>query len=531
MKSHPSTTASRPSVPPRLPAHLIRFGLVFFVAGTCIPARANVTPSPLFTDHAVLQRDADVPVWGKADPGEKVTVSFAGQTVTTTADAQGGWSLSLKPIAAGVHDTLKVAGNNVVEWKDVVTGDVWVCSGQSNMGLGVGAVTNAAAEVAAGDEPDIRQFGIPNKAALEPQPDTFLKSAWQPANPTTVGRFTAAGYFFAREIHKQTGVPIGILHASWGGTRIQPWMSLETLKEYPGYQKLLEDKKAEIAAWPDRQRQLEEEQKSWPERAAAAKAAGQPLPPKPWNPGPPDSGRNMHTQLYNGMINPLTRYRIKGVLWYQGEGNAEGGPAGAAEYTDLLTRLIGGWRKAWNQGDFPFYYAQLPNWNHPGDPSKQSWAFFREGQANVLSVANTGMAVLIDIGQSNDIHPKNKQEAGRRLALVALNGSYGKSLVVQGPRMASSRVDGNTIRVAFNDTEKGLVARGGPAVLGFELAGKDGKFHPADAKIDKDTVVVSSAQVPGPVFVRYAWTNDPRVNLYNGEGLPAAPFRTDKLNE
>lgn len=502
---------------------------ISILAGACVSAHANVTPSPLFTDHAVIQRDTDVPVWGKADPGEKVTVSFAGQIVCTTADAQGAWVLNLKPIPAGVHDILKIEGKNVVELKDVVTGDVWVCSGQSNMGFALGSVINAAAEVAAANEPDIRHFGIPNKPSLDPQPDTFVKAAWLPANnPATVWRFTAVGYFFAREIHKETGVPIGILHASWGGTRIQPWMSLETLKEYSGYQRMLDDKKAEIAAWPERKRQLEEEQKSWPERAAAAKAAGQPLPPKPWNPGPPDSGRNMHTQLYNGMIHPLTRYRIKGVLWYQGEGNAEGGPAGAAEYTDLLTRLIGGWRKTWNQGDFPFYYAQLPNWNHPGDPSKQSWAFFREGQANVLSVANTGMAVLIDIGQSNDIHPKNKQEAGRRFALVALNGTYGKSVVAQGPRAASSRVEGNTIRVTFTHAEKGLVAKGGPAVLGFELAGKDGKFQAAEAKIDHDTVVVSSVQVPAPAFVRYAWTNDPKVNLYNGEGLPAAPFRTDK---
>ena len=490
--------------------------------------RADVIPSPLFTDNAVLQRDTKLPVWGKADAGERVTISFAGQTREVIANGQGEWETKLAPMKANVRGTLTIRGKNFVTLTNLVMGDVWLCSGQSNMGLKVREVTNALAEIAAANLPDIRQFYVPNHPSAAPEPDTFVKSSWQPASPKTVGEFTAAGFFFAREIHATLGVPIGIINSSWGGTLIQPWMSLEVLKKYPGYEKLLARKQAEFAAWPARKQQIEADLKTWETNAALAKAANKPVPDKPWNPGPPDSGCRMPGQLYNGMIHPLIQYRIKGALWYQGEANASGGAGGAADYTDLLSRLIASWRKDFGGSDFPFYFVQLPNWDNPDDKSKMSWAFFREGQANVLKVPNTGMAVTIDIGDSGNIHPKNKQEAGRRLALVALANTYGQKNIFSGPVMSGSTVEGDAIRVRFDHVEHGLVAHG-DALTGFEIAASDGKFNPANVTIENDSVLVSNPEIRAPKFVRYGWANNPPVNFFNDAGLPAAPFRTDKF--
>lgn len=491
---------------------------------------ADVIPSPLFTDNAVLQRDAEVPVWGTADAGESVTVSFGGQTREVTADDQGHWLVQLRPIQANVTDTLVIRGKNRIALTNIVMGDVWLCSGQSNMGLRVREVMNAPVEIAAANEPEIRQLLVPNKPSPEPQPDTFIKTAWQPASPQTVADFTAAGYFFGRELHRTLGVPIGLINSSWGGTPIQPWISIDLLKDYSGYEKLLERKEAEMAAWPAREKQLEAALKAWEAESAAAQAAGKPAPVKPWNPGPPNSGQYMPAQLYNGMIHPLLRYRIKGAIWYQGESNAGSGAAGAADYTDLQSRMVEGWRRDFGIGDFPFYFVQLPNYGNSGDASGKSWAFFREGQANALHIPNSGMAVTIDIGDSNNIHPKNKQEAGRRLALVALAGTYGRKLVASGPVRSAVSIQGDAIRVRFDHAESGLAIHGDGPLSGFEIAGVDAKFVPAQARIDRDTVVVSNTLVREPAFIRYAWANDPSVNLFNGVGLPAVPFRTDTLS-
>ena len=509
----------------RLPRLMFLLGLAGL---TPFASRANVTPAPLFTDHAVIQCDMPVVIWGSADPGESVTVTFAGQTAGAVADTNGAWEVRLAPIQAGAGGSLVITGKNTVELKDVVAGEVWFCSGQSNMQMNVGSVTNAPAEIAAGTFPLIRQFQVPLKPAKEPQDARFItKAAWKPADTNTVAAFTAAGYFFAREVHRTLNVPVGLINASWGATPIQPWMSLTALQAYPGYQKLLDRKQAEIAAWPQRKAQLDAELKAWETRVAEAKAAGQPAPARPWQPGPPDSGHYMPTQLFNGMVHPVTRYRIRGALWYQGEANAGGGAGGAADYTDLLSRLIADWRRAWDQGDFPFYFAQLPNWDNPGDKTGVSWAFFREGQARVLSVTNTGMAVLIDAGDAADIHPKNKQEAGRRLALQALARTYGRKVVASGPVPVTNRVEGSTLRVVFRGTDQGLVARDKAPLAGFELAGTNGVFFPATATLQKNSVLLRSPEVKRPAFARYLWTNNPAATLFNGAGLPAAPFRTD----
>jgi hypothetical protein len=367
-------------------------------------------------------------------------------------------------------------------------------------------------------------FTVAAKASPVPLDD--CQGSWQVCNSNTVGNFSAALYFFGRDLHQRLKLPVGLIHSSWGGTPIQPWMSLEVLKEYPGYPALLERKQKEIAAWPARKEKLEADLKLWETAAAEAKAAQQPEPPKPWNPGPPDSGQYMPGQLYNAMIHPLIPYRIRGAVWYQGEANAGGGRAGAADYTDLQSRLIAGWRKDWGSGDFPFLYVQLPNWNTGGDQAKASWAFFREGQANILMVTNTSMAVTIDIGEASNIHPQNKQDVGHRLALLALTDVYKLQTGSRGPSLAKHEVKDRAIVISFNHADSGLVSKGGE-LKGFVLAGADQRWHPASAHIQGERVVVSCAEVTAPVATRYAWADNPECNLYNGAGLPAAPFRTD----
>lgn len=495
-------------------------------------APAAVVPAPIFGDHAVVQRGISLPVWGTADPGERVKVSFAGQTHETKADAEGHWQVTFAPLKGGVRGTMVFTATNSLAAKDVVAGEVWFCSGQSNMGKDVGSSAGAAAEIAAADLPDIRQFWVPPKPATEPQVASFLKGAtWKPAAPETVGKFTAAGYYFAKEVHRKFGVPVGIINSSWGGTKIQPWMPPEVLIADPGYEKMLEGKKAEIAAWPARKIELDQQLKDLEQKSATARAEGREPPAKPWIPRPPDEGNNMPGQLYNGMIHPLIRFPIRGALWYQGESNAGGGVGGAAEYTRLQTSMVEGWRKAWDIGDFPFYFVQLPNFI-AGDITGRSWAFFREGQEKSLALKNTGMAVAIDIGDSKDIHPANKQEVGRRLARLAFARTYRQAGIVDsGPVFASSAVRGDAIQVRFNHAEGGLVANDPQAITGFEIAAADGNFLPASASLEVDAVTVRTPEIKVPAYVRYAWINDPQVALSNKEGLPLAPFRTDALGK
>ena len=487
-------------------------------------AFADVKLPALFSTHMVLQGGERVPVWGWAQPDEKVAVEIGGQKLTAKADARGQWRVLLEPLKTGAHLTLNVQGTNTLVVEDVLVGEVWLGSGQSNMGLNVKEANQFDAERAAADWRDVRMFTVAHAASPKALED--CKASWQVCNSNTVGNFSAALYFFGREIHQRLKVPVGLIHSSWGGTPIQPWIPLAKLEAYPGYPALLERKQKEIAAWPGREKQIQADFKAWEVAAATAKAAHQPEPVKPWNPGPPDSGQYMPAQLYNAMIHPLISYRIRGAVWYQGEANAGGGAAGATDYTDLQSRLLAGWRQAWGIGDFPFYYVQLPNWNNDGDRSSNSWAFFREGQANILKVTNTGMAVTIDIGDASNIHPKNKQEAGHRLALIALANTYHQALVFQGPQFSESESDGAALKIYFKHTDGGLVSRGG-ALKSFSIAGADKKWHPAAARIEGDTVIVSSLEVVVPVAARYGWENNPDCNLYNGAGLPAMPFRTD----
>ena len=487
-------------------------------------AHADVKLPALFSDHMVLQCDAPVPVWGWAASGEKLSVEIASQKVAALADAKGEWNVTLEPFKSGAHLILTVQGANKLVVHDVLAGEVWLGSGQSNMGLNVKEANNFDMEMTVANLPEIRMFTVAHSSSSNSLDD--CKGSWQVCNSNTVGNFSAALYFFGREIHRQLNVPVGLIHSSWGGTPIQPWMSLAVLKDYSGYTALLERKQKEIAAWPAREKQIQADLKAWEIADATAKSAHQPEPVKPWNPGPPDSGQYMPGQLYNAMIHPLIRYRIRGAVWYQGESNAGGGAAGAADYTDLQSRLIAGWRQDWGIGDFPFYFVQLPNWNNDSDRSSNSWAFFREGQANVLKVPNTGMAVTIDIGDANNIHPKNKQEAGRRIALLAMANTYHQKVTCHGPEFKRSEINGAEIKITFTHTDGGLVAHDG-GLKGFTIAGANKEWQPADARIEGDSVIVSSKEVPQPLAVRYAWLNNPDCNLYSRAGLPAMSFRTD----
>lgn len=478
----------------------------------------------------MVQRDVPLPVWGTADPGEKVEVSFGGQKLATTADAGGLWQVTFEPIPANTRGTMSFTASNTVEAKEVVAGDVWFCSGQSNMEWTVSRVKDAESEIASAAWPDVRHFGVPLKPSVEPSGDDVLKDVkWQPASPETVANFTAAGYFFACDIHQKVNVPVGIINASWGGTPIHPWIPLATLQADLGYPKMLEKKQAEIAAWLEKKIKLDQAIRDWEQAVEIAKAEGKDLPVRPWKPGPPDSGQYMPGQLDNGMVHPLTRFPIRGILWYQGESNANNGAAGAAEYTQLQSLLIQGWRKAWGLGDLPFYFVQLPNFDKPDDATGISWAHFREGQEKSLKVPKTAMAVTIDIGDHKDIHPMNKQDVGHRLARLALVDTYGQADSISDvPRFISSSVKGKAVHLKFSETRSGLILKLGQESSGFEIAAADRVFKPAIAELDGSTVVVRGPDdMTKPLFVRYAWKNNPTVALVTRDGLPLAPFRTD----
>lgn len=490
-----------------------------------------------FSDGMVLQGGVPLPIWGWGVPGEELTVRLAHQSQLATADASGHWAVRFDPLPTtppgALALTLEITGAERLTIRDVLIGEVWLCSGQSNMEWTLAGVRNAREEIAAANEPRIRQFLVPRSGAPTPQDAASLPpTQWTPATPETASGFTAVGYYFAREISRSRGgVPVGLLNATWGGTAIQSWMSVEALRALPNrYEILLRAKAKELADWPARRRQIEADTLLWEQRAAKARAAGQLEPPnRPWNPGSPDLPEWTPTNLYNGMIAPLVPYVMRGALWYQGESNAKDGAVGAAAYTGLLTDLIRSWRAVWNQGDFPFYFAQLPNWNAAvDDHTGVSWAHFRDGQKAVLATPNTGMAVTIDVGESEDIHPPDKRPVGERLARIALRRTYGKSVADRGPSYRAMLLDqGGRVRLSFDDAVDGFIVQDS-APRHFELAGEDRNFYPADAMIDGNEIVLSCPQVPEPTAVRYAWSNDPvGCNLYNREGLPAMPFRTD----
>jgi sialate O-acetylesterase len=542
------------------------------VALAAAVARADVSPAPLFTDGAVLQREKPLPVWGTAEVGEKVSVAFAGQTQRTTTGSDGRWILYLEPLATNAQGAeLVIAGKNTITVRNVVVGEVWLCSGQSNMEWPVSRAADAAQEIAAASFPLIRHVRIEHVVAETPA-DKVATSGWQAATPQTAGAFTAVGYFFARDLWQKLGVPIGIVHASWGGTPIESWLSPAALASKPDYQVVTDRWRKMLADYPAARAAYDGQLAAWTTADAAAKNAPAPKAPPAAKKGAPKSSpaaaanpyaewqrQNPRpraprgpgdpwtpTGLFNGMINPLLPYALRGVLWYQGESNAER----AVEYHALFTTMITTWRGHFGQSDpstgsgqappagpaqvpsissgqaMPFFWVSLANYDVPSDPSKRAYAFLREAQTKTLALPHTGQALAIDIGDPKDIHPTNKQEVGRRLALLARNRVYDLTCDDTGPTFASATREGATMRVRFTHATGGLLAREKP-VQSLELAGPDRVFHAADGKIDRDTLVVSAPKVREPVAIRYAWSNAPEANLYNGAGLPAVPFRSD----
>ncbi len=503
---------------------------------------AAVKPNPLFTDGAVLQRGQAVPVWGTAKDGEKVTVTLGDQKLTTTAQ-NGTWRVDLKPLTAGGPFTMTIAGENTVTVNNLLVGEVWVCSGQSNMEFKFNGAANAKEEGPKATFPKIRMFTVTKKVAMKPQ--TEAEGSWVECSPQTVGGFSAVGYFFAREIYQKLNIPVGMIHTSWGGTPAQAWTSIEgfgsdpELKEYAdgaknslvAYEAAAVTYPAKMAEYQAKKKQWDESVgnaynttlKAWNEATAAAKAAKQPLPPKPApsspapvQPANPEGGPGNPTTLYNGMIAPLLPYAIKGAIWYQGESNA----SKAKQYRTLFPAMIADWRAKWKQGDFPFFFVQIAPFN--GQPPE-----IREAQFLTLAKSkNTAMAVTTDVGNATNIHPTQKEPVGQRLALAARTLVYGEKIEYSGPVYQEMKVQGDKAAISFTHVGGGLVAKDGD-LKGFTIAGADGKFVPAKAEIKGTNVIVSAEGMTAPKSVRYGWANVPDVNLFNKEGIPASPFRTD----
>lgn len=505
------------------------------ILGLTSLAAADVKLPGVFGDHMVLQRETPVPVWGWADPGEKVTVILGEQSKTATADANGKWSLKLDPLKAGGPLVLKVQGKNSVERTDVLVGEVWLCSGQSNMAMTVGGVKDKQAEIDSADHPQIRMMTVARRPSADPKDDAA--GDWQVSSPQTVAGFSAAAYFFGRELQQKLNVPVGLINSSWGGTPIQAWTSQKDQEADPELAPIVKSYLNAVATYTPEKAQADYEKKlaNWEKARAKAKDEGKPfIARKPELSKEPGLSPNPGT-LYNGMIAPLAPYAIRGAIWYQGEANA----GNYKIYGLQMKTMIANWRTIWGEGDFPFLFVQLPNFvgglakgaePAPAKPSENGWPWIREQFLRTLAVPNTGMAVTIDIGEPDDIHPKNKQDVGKRLAQWALAKTYGKEVAPSGPLYKSMRIDGGKIILEFDHVDGGLVVCGDKP-KGFAIAGEDKKFVWADAKIEGKTVVVSSDEVKQPTAVRYAWANNPDCNLFNKAGLPASPFRTDDWAE
>jgi sialate O-acetylesterase len=490
----------------------ILISCILFIAAV-FSAHAVRLPA-VINANMVLQRDMQVPIWGWGDAGEKITVSFAGQSKSATVGKNGKWMLKLDKLEANAKPSnLTVKGNNEIKLGNILVGEVWICSGQSNMEWKVAQCANAKEEIAMANHSAIRLFDVPGHT-VHPLPQDKGKGEWKVCSPSTISSFSATGYYFGRRIHKELNVPVGLVGSNWGGTRIEPWTTLDGFQSVP---------------------ELSEQAKSVAAYTADKKVGGA-----------------SPSAIYNSMVHPLTPYAMRGAIWYQGESNGGEG----VTYYQKKHALVKGWRKAFQNPDLGFYWVQLCNFRKANvvevkDPKKEEsrpeggdgWAKLREAQTQALDLKHTGMAVIIDLADANnpnDIHPKNKQDVGGRLAQWALHQTYDKkNMVPSGPLYSGHKIKGNQVHLSFKNVGKGLIVgkkekleptkqiKNG-SLKHFSIAGADKKWHWADAKIIGDKVVLSSKDVKTPVAARYAFTMNPAdANLYNKEGLPAGPFRTD----
>jgi sialate O-acetylesterase len=496
------------------------------VIGFCVLtgsfSAAEVKPASLFSDHAVLQSGMAVPVWGTADPGEKVTVTLHGVSASTTTGADGRWRVRLKKLKAGGPYEMTIAGKNTVTVKDVLVGEVWLGSGQSNMVFTVSKKSNPWAgmldeqgEIAAANYPQIRMFTGKETKSYEPQTD--IEGEWKVCSPATVGDFSAVGYLFARDLQRELKVPVGIVLEAYGASTAESWLPRTTVAADPMLKPLLDKFDARENYYKEHSEGTDADAPPAPETLNARPAKPGSKPAKMRD---PVQDQHQPTVMFNGMIQPVIPYAIRGFLWYQGE-SIVGGKAGVELYPHTMETLVKDWRQRWGEGELPFYFVQLAALeNVSNNPA------VREAQAQLLKLPKTGMAVTIDIGDPKLVHPKNKEPLGERLTAIALAKTYGRKIEYSGPVYESMKVRGNAIELKFSHAE-GLMAKGGP-LKWLQIAGADQKFVDAEAKIEGNTILVSSPQVSAPVAVRYAWADYPKgCNLYNGAGFPAAPFRTD----
>lgn len=508
----------------------LRRWLFVLVACSASVARADVRLPKIISDHMVLQADTTVPIWGWAEPQEAVSVTFAGQTQKTTADAGGKWKVALTKLAVNAEpQTLTVEGKNKLTVSDVLVGEVWLGSGQSNMAMAVDRSLNVEQEKAAANLPTLRMFSVARNSQPEPQAD--CSGAWVVCSPETVGGFSATLYFFGRDVQAELKQPMGLINSSWGGTAIEAWTSIAAQEKLPEYPAIYENWKKLVALpWDQAAKDAEykEKQIAWREAARKAKADGKQAPRAPQAPVQPRLQQNHPGNLFNGMIEPLVPYAFRGGVWYQGEANSSKSYNRA--YAAQMRTMLGEWRSRFGH-DFPFAWVQLPDFKTPQKEPVEAdgWPILREQMLQALAIPHTGMAIAIGLGEANDIHPKNKQGVGKRLAHWALADVYHRSVESSGPLPTGSKIVGNEIAVTFKHAD-GLKAEGGE-LKGFAIAGADKKFVWAQARLDGNRVLVSSPDVPQPTTVRYAWASNPIWSLVNGAGLPATPFRTDDWND
>jgi sialate O-acetylesterase len=493
----------------------VAISILALLAGAGVAARAELKPNSLFSDGAVLQQGVAVPVWGAGKDGERVTVKIQDQTAATTVK-DGRWLVRLKPLQAGGPFTMTITGDNTITISNLLVGEVWLCSGQSNMAFPLSRAANAAEATPTAGDSQLRLFTVRNRATDAPETDAA--GSWKESTPDTAAGFSAVAWFFGRDLRRALKVPVGLIHSSVGGTPAEAWTARATLEGDAELRQILERHAQQVkdydpAAAAAQHKQALEKHK---QAVAQAEAAGKKAPQAPRAPADPSRSSSRPSGLYNGMIAPLEPYAIAGAIWYQGEANS----GRAAQYQKLFPAMIQNWRQAWGQGDFPFLFVQIA-------PHQGMTPEIREAQLlSWQKVPRTAMAVITDVGNETDIHPTQKEPVGDRLALAARAIAYGEKVEYSGPVYSSMKVEGDRAVLSFTHIGGGLIAKEGD-LKGFTIAGADGSFVAAKAVIEGDKVVVSSPSVPKPAAVRYGWAKTPEVNLFNKEGLPATPFRSD----
>ena len=487
---------------------------------------ADIEVSSIFTDHMVVQRDKPIVVWGNAGPGEEVSVSIAGLTGQAKAGKGGRWKATLGALEVGGPHELVIQGTNTIVIKDVLVGEVWICSGQSNMQWSVSQSNDPELERLAATFPKIRLITVPQVGTQTTQTD--FEGEWKVCTPETVSNFSAVGYFFGRQLHQTLDVPIGLIDTAWGGSACEAWIPREVLEAAGNYDALLAkwDKMADEYDAEGIKRDYEKRLAEWKVKAEEARRNKKPVPRRPGLPRNPLVGQHRPANLYNGVLAPVVGYPIRGAIWYQGENNA----SRAHQYQNLFPLMIQTWRDKWGGKDFPFYWVQLADFrDEVAEPGESDWAELREAQTMALDLPNSGQAVITDLGESHDIHPRNKQDVAKRLARWALARDYGFDLVYRSPQYQGHEVKGSKVLITFDVFGSQLDTHDVRDVIGFTIAGEDRKFVKAKARmIGSNQIEVWADGVDDPVSVRYAWANNPICNVQNREHLPLTPFRTDQ---